>query len=67
MTMRTYQVPDISCDHCRNAIESAVSEVAGVDGVTVDIQARSVSVEGDAEDAAIRSAIGDAGYAVSDA
>lgn len=60
-TTRTYSVPDISCDHCKRAIEGEVSAVAEVTSVDVDIEARSVVVTG-GDDAAIRAAIDDAGY-----
>jgi copper chaperone len=60
---RTYSVPGISCDHCKHAIETEVAGVEGVSEVTVDIDAKLVSVTG-GDDAAIRSAIDDAGYDV---
>lgn len=56
-----YSVPDVSCDHCKSAIESEVAKVDGVDTVEVDIAAKSVRVVG-GDDAAIRAAIDDAGY-----
>jgi copper ion binding protein len=58
---RTYSVPGISCDHCKHAIEAEVGAVAGVSDVVVDVDARSVSVQG-GDDAAIRAAIDEAGY-----
>lgn len=61
---RTYSVPGISCDHCKNAIEGEVSNVAGVDSVNVDVAARTVRVAGDASDDDIRAAIDEAGYEV---
>lgn len=61
---RTYDVPAISCGHCKNAIEGEVSQVDGVSTVNVDIDARRVTVEGQAADAAIRAAIVEAGYEV---
>ena len=57
-------MPAISCGHCQSAIEAAVATVPGVDSVHVDIATRTVRVEGDAPDAAVRSAIDDAGYDV---
>lgn len=64
---RTYSVPGISCDHCKNAIEGEVGGVDGVDTVTVDVPSRTVTVEGDAGDDAIRAAIDEAGYEVAPA
>ena len=67
MSERTYSVPEISCGHCKTAIEGEVSEVSGVSSVTVDIDARTVTVAGDATDAAIHAAIEEAGYEVAGA
>lgn len=59
-----YSVPGISCGHCKAAIEAEVAKVAGVAGVTVDVDARTVTVEGAAADTAVRAAIDEAGYDV---
>ena len=61
---RSYQVPDISCDHCKNAIEGEVGTVDGVETVHVDVEQRRVTVEGAASDEAIHAAIEEAGYEV---
>ena len=61
---RMYLVPRISCEHCKQSIEGAVSKLDGVDAVVVDISARSVRVEGRAPDEEVRAAIADAGYEV---
>ena len=58
-----YSVPDISCDHCVDAITGAVSPLEGVESVTVDLEAKTVAVVGGDADA-ITSAIDDAGYDV---
>jgi copper chaperone CopZ len=60
-TTHTYSVPDISCDHCKRAIEGEVSTVADVTSVDVDIDAKTVVVTG-GDDAAVRAAIDEAGY-----
>jgi copper chaperone CopZ len=41
-------VPDISCEHCERAIKEALTPVAGVQQVAVDIPARQVTVAYDA-------------------
>ncbi len=65
MTTRTYVVGGMSCRHCVDAITSEVTAVGGVEGVTVDLDAKTVTVSGDPlDDAAIRAAIDEAGYAV---
>ena len=65
MTTRTYSVPGISCDHCKHAIEGELAKVAGVAAANVDVAAKTVTVDGDAPDEAIRAAIDEAGYDVS--
>lgn len=60
--MSTYSVPGVSCDHCKHAIETEVAKVAGVAAVVVDVAAKTVAVDGTADDAAVRAAIDEAGY-----
>lgn len=61
---RIYSVPGISCGHCKQAIETEVAKVAAVDAVVVDVDARTVLIDGDAADAEVRAAIDEAGYDV---
>ncbi len=61
---RTYNVPDISCGHCKQTIEDRLSSVDGVTQVAVDIDARSVTVEGDVDDATVADALDEAGYEI---
>ncbi len=56
-------MPGISCDHCKHAIEAEVGTVVGVSDVVVDVESKSVRVQG-GDDAAIRAAIDEAGYDV---
>ena len=63
MTEITYTVPDMTCGHCKQAVSSELAEVAGVDGVDVDLDSKLVTVRGhDLDDAALRAAIEEAGY-----
>ncbi len=64
MTLRTIVVPDISCDHCKAAIEGEVGTVPGVARVHVDVATKTVEVDGTASDDAVRAAIEAAGYEV---
>jgi copper chaperone len=64
MTTRTYDVPGISCGHCKAAIEGEVGKLDGVDVVAVDIDTRTVTVDGSVTDDAVRAAIDTAGYDV---
>ena len=64
-TTLTYDVPAISCAHCRTAITDEVGQVPGVRAVEVDLDAKSVVVAGERlDDAAVRAAIDAAGYDV---
>jgi copper chaperone len=62
--VRTFQVPGISCGHCKQAIEEEVGQLAGVTEVLVDVEGRTVTVDGGASDEAITGAIEEAGYEV---
>jgi copper ion binding protein len=64
MGTRTYSVPSISCEHCKKAIETEVEKLSDVSSVGVDVAAKTVTVEGEATDEEIRSAIEEAGYDV---
>jgi copper chaperone len=43
----TLTAPDISCDHCKHAIEEAVGALPGVSAVSVAIDPKKVSIEYD--------------------
>ncbi|MCU0309799.1 MAG: cation transporter [Acidimicrobiales bacterium] len=64
MTTRTYLVPDITCDHCRNAIETEFAKLPAAELVEVDLNAKTVRVEGDVAEADGRAAIDEAGFDV---
>jgi copper chaperone CopZ len=64
-TTLTYGVPGVSCAHCKAAIEQEVAPLAGVESVDVDLDAKTVTVSGEAlDERAIVAAIGEAGYEV---
>jgi copper chaperone len=59
----TYSVPGVSCGHCRTAITTEVSKLAGVSAVEVDLERKVVIVTGAGfNGAAVRDAIDEAGY-----
>jgi copper chaperone len=65
MSTITYSVPGVSCAHCKQAIEDEVSQVEGVRSVEVDVDAKTVTVNGEVlDEAAIVDAIDEAGYEV---
>jgi copper chaperone len=48
MARTILSVPDISCDHCKATITKALTPVAGVQAVDVDVPAKQVRVDYDA-------------------
>ena len=44
MATETISVPEIHCDHCKTSIEGALTSIGGVEGASVDIPARTVTV-----------------------
>lgn len=61
---RTYTVTGMSCGHCVRAVADALSALPGVSAVAVDLAAGTAAVTGDADEAAVRAALDEAGYAV---
>jgi len=60
-------VPDVSCGHCKSAIETALRPLNGVEEADVDIDDKTVSVSYDdavIDRAGVVRAIESAGYAV---
>jgi len=47
VTHAVLNVPTVSCNHCKMAIEGAVKGVDGVSSVDVDVEAKSVTVDFD--------------------
>jgi copper ion binding protein len=64
MTTEQFRVPEISCQHCVNAITKEVSALAGVQKVQVTLDDKRVLVEHAPEVTAeqIVAAINEAGY-----
>jgi copper chaperone len=61
----TYAIAGMTCAHCVASVVEEVGEVAGVERVEVDLASGRMVVAGDGvEDAAVRAAVGEAGYAV---
>lgn len=68
MTTLTRLVPGMTCGHCVAAVTGEVSKVPGVDSVTIDLDAKLVTITGAAlvdnaaSEAAIRAAVEEAGF-----
>ena len=61
---RTYTVPDISCGHCKETIESRLTQVDGVTSVAVDIDTKGVTVEGDVDEETVADALDEVGFEI---
>lgn len=67
MDKTVLNVEGMSCSHCENAIKKAVSALNGVDSVSVDLNAKTVTVEYNAANItldAIKEVIEEQGYDV---
>jgi len=62
----TYAVAGMTCERCVRSVTEEVSEVPGVTAVEVDLAGGRMTVQGDAQDAAVRAAVEEAGYRVVD-
>lgn len=63
----TFSVPDVSCGHCKSAIEGALRPLEGVSEAVVDVDARRVDVAYDEQIVSrqrLIEEIDEAGYAV---
>lgn len=59
-----FRVPDVSCQHCVNAITKEVSSLQGVRDVKVDLDSKQVTVDAGEQvsQAQLIEAINEAGY-----
>jgi copper chaperone len=67
MTRERFNVPEVSCGHCKSAIEGALQPLNGVAEADVDIEGKSVAVAYDesiVDRTSVVRAIESAGYAV---
>jgi copper chaperone len=67
MTEKTLKVPDMSCGHCKAAVEGELNRLSGVESSSADVEKGTVVVRYDAGEVSteqLKHAIEDAGYAV---
>ena len=63
-----FKVPDVSCEHCKSAIEEALRPLAGVQSALVDVDGKTTIVDYDEsviDRGAIAAVIEEEGYPVS--
>ena len=67
MTEKTLRVPDMSCGHCKAAVEGELNKLAGVERANADVERGTVEVtydEGTVNTEDLKEAIEEAGYTV---
>ena len=67
MTEKTFNVPDMSCGHCKAAVEGELNKLSGVKEANADIERGTVEVsydEGTVTTEGLKGAIEEAGYTV---
>jgi copper ion binding protein len=64
MTIRTFAVEGMTCDHCVAAVTIEVGKVPGISDVIVDLEQGTLTVTGDASRQALAEAVDEAGYAL---
>jgi copper chaperone len=67
MTTERFNVPEVSCAHCKSTIEGALLPLNGIETAEVDIEAKTVSVsfdQGVVDRTSVVRAIEASGYAV---
>jgi copper chaperone CopZ len=62
----TYTVVGMTCNGCVNKVTNAVTDIAGVEDVDVDVSNGTLEVVGQVDAAAIRAAVAQVGYKIAD-
>jgi copper chaperone len=68
MTEVRFNVPDMSCAHCKAAVEGSLNELSGVESSNADPEKGTVEVaydEGRVDEGQLKATIEEAGYTVS--
>ena len=60
----TLKIEGMMCKHCQARVEKALKAVPGAEAVTVDLEAKTAEVTGNAAPEALKKAVLDAGYQV---
>lgn len=60
--MTTLSVPDMTCGHCKASVTQALSALAGIAQVDVDLTTQTVRVDGTADPAQMVKALDEVGF-----
>lgn len=64
MTMTSYTVEGMTCEHCVASVREEVAEIGGVDAVDVSLPGRLVVTGDGFTDADVKTAVEEAGYSL---
>ena len=66
MSTSTYTVTGMTCGHCVTSVTEEVREIPGVEDVTVELESGAVTVTSaePVDEASVRAAVEEAGYAL---
>jgi copper chaperone len=67
MTEKTLRVPDMSCGHCKAAVEGELNKLSGVERANADVEKGTVEISYDEDTVTtedLKGAIEEAGYTV---
>jgi len=59
---KTYTVNGMTCNHCKNSVESNLVKATNIDEVTVDLETKSVTVKGSATSEEVKALVDGLGY-----
>ena len=65
--MLKFKVDGMTCGHCAQTVTETVEALPQVERVLVDLKTGEVTVQGNADEGAVRQAIEDAGYDIGNA
>ena len=60
--MPSFNIPDMTCGHCKETVENAILELDGSAVISVDLETHNVEVETQSDSSAIVAALKTAGY-----
>lgn len=58
----TFNVPDMTCNHCKMRIEKKMSESGNVKDLNIDLQTKKVSLDSDLSESDLVKLFDEAGY-----
>ena len=60
--MTTFQIPDMSCGHCKATVEKTIKGLDPEANINFDMDARQIALDSDMAAAQVQAALAEAGY-----